>query len=249
MCAVPLARACGQRVWQTPNGGGRRRTGCCARRPPSSRRSIGTVTSGRAAVASPSSSASAASSHRPSAIGSPDPRFVKRTKIGDGRRPPGLFQGIARAPSAAPHRMPAMEFAMEWAVAGASRSVGAAHRRLGGSVCSRRCAPRPLAAAARAEHRANNTNFSSNFNSARRRQGLPDPSRARRPQRGRENNVPRRRCRNDVDLFLACRLVLAQRISLFVLRQLNGDRKPWGRPLGEHQLQALRPDDQHLDRL
>ena len=53
----------------------------------------------------------------------------------------------------------------------------------GGSVCSRRCAPRPLAAAARAEHRANNTNFRSNFNSARRRQGLPAPSRARRPQR------------------------------------------------------------------
>ena len=89
---APRARAWAASMENAANfRGGIRQAGCCARRPPSSRRSIGTVTSGRAAVR-PSSSASAASSDRPSAIVSPDPRFVQKNKnrdVGSRREPLG----------------------------------------------------------------------------------------------------------------------------------------------------------------
>ena len=64
---------------------------------------------------------------------------------------------------------------MESAAAGASRSLGAAHRRLGrvGLLTPMRAAP--PRAAARAENMEGAANFRSNFNSARRRQGLPNP--------------------------------------------------------------------------
>ena len=76
------------------------------------RRSIGTVTSGRAAVAS-SSSCSAASSDRPSAIVSPNPRFVQKNKnrdVGSRRKPLGRrgapAAGAGRSAHADARRVP-----------------------------------------------------------------------------------------------------------------------------------------------
>ena len=115
----------------------------CARRPPSSRRSIGTVTSGRAAVASPSSSASAASRHRPSAIVSPDPRFVQKNKnrdVGSRREPLGRRSapaaGAGRSAHADARRAPR---ARVWAASmanAASSSASAASRHRPSAIVS-----------------------------------------------------------------------------------------------------------------
>ena len=91
---------------------------------------------------------------------------------------PRPHPAFARSPER--HRPPRTE-CPPWNRRQPARAARSARRTggWGGSVCSRRCAPRPLAAAARPEHRENNTNFSSNFNSASRVRGSPRPSRAR----------------------------------------------------------------------
>ena len=91
---------------------------------------------------------------------------------------PRPHPAFARSPER--HRPPRTE-CPPWNWRQPARAARSARRTggWGGSVCSRRCAPRPLAAAARPEHRENNTNFSSNFNSASRVRGSPRPSRAR----------------------------------------------------------------------
>ena len=127
------------------SGADGRRTGRCARRPPSWRRSIGTVTSGRAAVAS--------SSPRP------HPAFARAPRATIGKS------------ATAPHRMPAMESA----AAGASRSVGAAHRRLGrvGLLTPMRAAPPRGRGAARAQGEQHQ--FQQQFQQREPSQGLAAP--------------------------------------------------------------------------
>ena len=95
---------------------------------------------------------------------------------------PRPHPAFARSPER--HRPPRTE-CPPWNRRQPARAARSARRTggWGGSVCSRRCAPRPLAAAARPEHRENNTNFSSNFNSASRVRGSPRPSRARSRER------------------------------------------------------------------
>ena len=109
---------------------------------------------------------------RPSAIVSPDPRFVKRTKIGDGRRPPGL---VERSPER--HRQPLTQ-CPPWNRRQPARAARSARRTggWGGSVCSRRCAPRPLAAAARARAHGRTTPISAAISTARADvRGSPTP--------------------------------------------------------------------------